>query len=74
MSSTSALSAQASTASVCPLPICLLHTSHNIRVLESDTTVGGVWSSTRHYPLFWAQTGARVSGFPDQPFKAPVDC
>ncbi|KAK3115531.1 hypothetical protein LTR53_005026 [Teratosphaeriaceae sp. CCFEE 6253] len=50
-----------------------LHPSHNVRVLDSDTTVGGVWSSTRHYPLFWAQTGASVSGFPDQPFKVPVD-
>ncbi|KAK5720282.1 hypothetical protein LTR15_007555 [Elasticomyces elasticus] len=50
-----------------------LHPTHNIRVLEAGPNAGGVWSKARHYPLFWAQIGNRVTGFPDYEFKPPVD-
>lgn len=50
-----------------------LHPTANIKVLDSDTDVGGVWSRSRLYPGFWSQTGARLSGFPDVPFTVPDD-
>ena len=50
-----------------------LHPTANIKVLDSDSNVGGVWSRSRHYPSFWSQTGARLSGFPDKQFKVPED-
>ena len=50
-----------------------LHPTANVKVLDSDSNVGGVWSRSRHYPSFWSQTGARLSGFPDKQFKVPED-
>lgn len=50
-----------------------LHPTANIKVLDSDSSVGGVWSRSRLFPGFWSQTGARLSGFPDRPFKLPED-
>ena len=48
-----------------------LHPSANIKVLDSDPDVGGVWSTARLYPQFWSQTGARLTGYPDVPFQIP---
>lgn len=48
-----------------------LHPSANILALDADSGPGGVWSRSRLYPGFNAQTGARLSGFPDVPFKVP---
>ena len=50
-----------------------LHPAADIKVLDSDSNVGGVWSRSRHYPSFWSQTGARLSGLPDKQFKVPKD-
>ncbi|KAK5122395.1 hypothetical protein LTR85_003979 [Meristemomyces frigidus] len=50
-----------------------LHPAAHIKVLDSDTNVGGVWSASRLYPNFWSQTGIRVSGFPDKVFKPPAE-
>ena len=50
-----------------------LHPSANIKVLDSDSAVGGVWSRSRYYPGFWSQTGIRLSGFPDKPFQVPEE-
>ena len=48
-----------------------LHPEANIKVLDSDDDVGGVWSTSRLYPQFWSQTGQRLAGFADEPFKVP---
>ncbi|KAK4540287.1 hypothetical protein LTR36_009599 [Oleoguttula mirabilis] len=50
-----------------------LHPHANIKVLDSDDDVGGVWSASRLYPKFWSQTGIRVSGYPDKEFKPPPE-
>ncbi|EMC91068.1 hypothetical protein BAUCODRAFT_126990 [Baudoinia panamericana UAMH 10762] len=50
-----------------------LHPESKLIVLDEDEDVGGVWSRSRHYPLFWSQSGVRVSGFPDVPFRPPAD-
>ena len=48
-----------------------IHPEANIKVLDSDEDGGGVWSTSRLYPHFWSQTGTRLSGYPDVPFKVP---
>lgn len=48
-----------------------LHPSAAILVLDADSGPGGVWSKSRLYPGFHAQTGVRLCGFPDVPFKVP---
>ena len=48
-----------------------LHPEANIKVLDSDEDAGGIWSTSHLYPQFWSQTGARLSGYPDVPFKLP---
>lgn len=50
-----------------------LHPDADIRVIDSGKDVGGVWSTDRLYPRFWSQTGVRLAGFPDAPFKPPED-
>jgi len=57
----------------CATTYLSLHPTHRVQVFDSGTTIGGVWSASRHYPHFWAQSGARVSGYPDKRFQPPVD-
>ena len=57
---------------VCTANIYLsLHPEATILVLDADEHPGGVWSKTRLYPKFYSQTGSRLCGFPDVPFKLP---
>lgn len=48
-----------------------LHPTARILVLDADSGPGGVWSRSRLYPGFSAQTGVRLCGFPDLPFRVP---
>lgn len=48
-----------------------LHPTATILVFDADSGPGGVWSKSRLYPKFYSQTGARLCGFPDFPFKVP---
>ena len=48
-----------------------LHPEAHVLVLDADSGPGGVWSKSRLYPGFCAQTGVRLCGFPDVPFELP---
>ncbi|KAL8645587.1 MAG: hypothetical protein Q9210_006624 [Variospora velana] len=47
------------------------HPKGSLIVLEEDTCVGGVWSSSRLYNAFWSQSGLRMAGFSDRAIELP---
>ncbi|KAK0508874.1 hypothetical protein JMJ35_008245 [Cladonia borealis] len=50
-----------------------VHSGCTLAILEEDSCVGGVWSSTRLYNGFWSQSGLRMSGFSDVPISLRYD-
>ena len=44
-----------------------LHPTASLACLDGDSGPGGVWSN----PQFWSQSGTRLSGYPDKPFRVP---
>jgi dimethylaniline monooxygenase (N-oxide forming) len=50
-----------------------LHPTDDVLLVDADESVGGVWSKSRSYPLFWSQSGTRMAGFPDVPYRPPPE-